>query len=258
MKPILTGWRKDPRDSRDRLVRLIPDLPELFDLSDRAPSVWNQLNLGSCVGHGKGAACTGIAIAQRVFTERFSPSWIYTGARSLEGTLDEDQGCYPRDAAKWIKRNGLLLEHFRPYTGKLETADPLTWLHDGKPVAEEALKWQIESYSRADNGVDGICSALAAGHLVAIGTPWPDRWMETDKIGRLPGIRRQDCRRAGGHCTFLLAYNRKLRMFLLQNSWGEDWGIMGRAWIPFEAFEVFKAAGRGYDAYYFEAQWGQA
>lgn len=247
---ILTGWRKDPRDTRDRLVRLVPpaELPERVDLSAQAPSpAWDQLQLGSCVGHGFAGVLTGAAIAQHVFVERFSPSWIYTGARALEGTLAEDNGCYPRDAAKWVKRNGLLLEHFRPYAGKLETTDPPTW-----PNAEEALKWPIESYTRADNGVDGICSALASGRLVAIGTPWPKKWMETWPPGRLPDIRRQDVRGAGGHCTFLLAYNRQTRQLLLQNSWGPGWGIDGRAWVPFQAFEVFKAAGRGYDAYYFD------
>lgn len=258
MKPILTGWHKDPFDGRDKLVQPVKELPEIVSLSSDAPATMNQLNLGSCVGHGNSGALTGAAIQQRVFIERYSPSWIYTGARALEGTLSVDNGCYPRSAAAWALKRGLLLEHFRPYTGKLEKTDPTTWEFNGKPVVYEALKWQIESYSRADNGVDGICAALAQGHFVVIGTPWPDKWMETDHAGRLRDIRRQDCKRAGGHCTFLAGYDRKRRMFLLQNSWGEDWGLNGRAWIPFQAFEVFKTSGRGYDAQYYEAKWGQA
>lgn len=252
-RPLLSGWKKDPRDDRDFLVRPVraEELPRAVDNSAIRPvnpAFRDQLQLGSCVGHGYAAVAGSEAVKAKKFVEWFSPMWIYNGARRTEGTLAQDEGCYPRDAAQWLVDHGALLEHFRPYTGKLDTSDPLLWALNGVPCPAEASKWPIAKYTRCDNGVLGICAALADGYLVVIGTPWPDRWMNPGKSGKLPVPKKCECKNAGGHCTYLFGYDQDRSLFKLGNSWGMDWALGGWAYAPFEAFDVFKASGRGYDA----------
>jgi hypothetical protein len=244
------GWKKDRYDSRDYLhVKLPPPkIPDSFSLIEFLPEVRDQGRVGSCVGFGIGGNLTGLAKKLGTFLEWFSPTWIYNGARFLEGTLTQDSGAYPRDALEWIKKNGCLLESLWPYDPqRLDKSAPPSSL------IPEAQKRPILEYYRVTSGVEGICSAIASGYFVSIGTPWFNKWMETEKGGILAEIHEDDIE-AGGHETFLYGYNKTQGYFYGINSWGKDWGINGRFAMLFSAFDVFKKFG-GYDAHYVIVNW---
>jgi hypothetical protein len=244
------GWRKDKYDGRDFIhYRLIPiTLPDSVDLSANLPEVRDQGNIGSCVGFGVGANITATAKQQDVFSEWFSPNWIYNGARFIEGTLNEDAGAYPRDGFQWLVDKGGLLEHFWPYDG--------TQLDKTPPPAKfdtEADKYPVLAYYRVTGGADGICTALAAGHFVSIGTPWFDTWFDVGADGVLPAVNSfSDC--VGGHETCLYGYDMTKGVFYGMNSWGPDWGRGGHYTMPMSAFSNFGAFG-GYDAHYVVVAW---
>ena len=241
------GWKKDTRDERDKLRgKAVVSVPDVVDLSPFLPSVRDQGNLGSCTGFGIGGNLTGCAKQQDAYTEWFSPTWIYNGARMLEGTLRYDDGAYPRDCLEFIKEYGSLLEHFRPYSDTLDKSDPTTWW-----CAPEAKKWPIVSYERLVDGVDGIISALASGHLVSLGTPWYDSWMYPDSSGVVPDDYRFV---VGGHEYLCYGYNKNTQLLYCQNSWGTGWGKGGRFMVPFSAIAQFKEDG-GYDAHIVRVDW---
>ena len=280
-----TGWCKDKVDERDRIHVTAKVVPDVVDLSANLPDVRDQGNLGSCTGFGIGGNLTGTAIQSGVYAtmnvkearalrakieseelsadgavnfnqeneytaavtpEWFSPKWIYNGGRLLEGSLDEDSGCEPRDNLEFVRKYGCLLEHFAPYVDKLDTTDPTKW-----SSAPEALKWPIVSYTRLVDGVDGVCSGLASGSFVSIGSPWYESWMDTDGEGTLE--ERYDWV-AGGHETFLYGYDKTTGFFMGQNSWGSSWGLGGRYKMPFSAINAFKQDG-GYDAHLVTVDW---
>ena len=243
----LAGWKKDRRDERDWLRgRAVVELPVAVDLSSILPSVRDQGNLGSCTGFGIGGNITGTAIDKDVYTEWFSPQWIYSGARLLEGTLDYDDGAYPRDCLDFIKDNGCLLEHYRVYRDTLDKTNPLTWIG-----ASSALLWPIVSYTRCVDGVDGIISALASGHLVSLGTPWYGSWEDVDLDGTLP----EDYGYvAGGHEYLCYGYDSIKKLLYCQNSWGTEWGNGGRFAVHFSAIDAFKLDD-GYDAHFVTVDW---
>ena len=105
------------------------------------------------------------------------------------------------------------------------------------------------SYYRVIDGVGGICGAIAEGHFVSIGTPWPDKWIHREPFnGDLEEITANDSS-AGGHETCLYGYDQIKQVFHGINSWSEEWGDGGLYTMPFSAFDTFKEMG-GYDAHF--------
>jgi hypothetical protein len=254
MTEFVSGWAKDKYDSRDylhlpRLVRV----PAAVDLSQLRSSVRQQGNVGSCVGQAiRGIGCA-VAISLAAFAEDYSPTWIYNGARFIEGTLAMDWGCYPKDALDWVLGHGLLYERYWPYDpSKLDMSAP------SSERQAQAIQYPDFAYYRCVDGVDGICSALAdswasiqvggPGWLVAIGAPWFALWMNPGSSGILSEVNSNDAI-AGGHETFLFGYDQGKGLLYGQNSWGTNWGNGGCFAMPFQAIEVFKQLG-GYDAHY--------
>ena len=238
------GWIKDEFNPKAVYHKAkAVKLPDVVDLSQFCPTVRDQGQVGSCTGHGVGGALTGTFIQKAIFTEWESVNWIYNGARKIEGTLNQDNGAMPDDCFQWLTDNGSLLEHFFPYKSVLSTDDPNIY----KVYAVILNNFQTV---RVDNGINGIMSALADGHLVAIGTPWFDTWEL--QSGILPPIDSKS-NVVGGHETFLYGYDITKGIVLGQNSWGTGWGMNGCYTMPMQAFQVFKDMQNqwgGYDAHY--------
>ena len=249
MIPRAAGWIKDKRKETDYLLTAGPSkaIPEVTDLSKFLPKVRNQGNQGSCVGHGIGGILTGKAIQLGVFEEWFSPRWIYYGGRYLGGYVNYDNGTEPRFALDWCLKKGCALESVWQYQSGFNPAPP------PDAAYTEALKRPLLTYTRVVDGVDGICSALAGNSLVAVGSPWYNKWGDTDSKGRLSKIKCWD-KLAGGHEYILWGHNLSNELFGCQNSWGEDWGSAGRMYLPFQAINQFKRHG-GYDAHVIEVNW---
>lgn len=237
------GWKKDRYDRRDYLYKAtLKEIPPSVILVNYLPDVRDQGKVGSCVGFGIGANLVARAKRLNTYTEWFSPTWIYNGARFIEGTLSQDVGCYPRDALHWLYMKGCLLERFWPYNPeKLDTLAPPSHLEP------EAAKYPLLSYYRVIDGTDGICEVLANEQYVSIGTPWFEKWIAPENEV-LAEVNTWDTV-VGGHETALYGYDKAKQIFYGINSWGADWGSQGFFTMPFSAFNIFKQRG-GYDAHY--------
>jgi hypothetical protein len=99
---------------------------------------------------------------------------------------------------------------------------------------------------------DGIRAALAAGHLVSLGTPWYASWDYPNAEGIVPA---DYSRVVGGHAYLAYGYDTDKQLVYCQNSWGVAWGKSGRFAVPFSSFEAHKKYG-GYDAHYINVCWG--
>jgi len=191
-------WKKDKFDKRDYLhKRKFIELPGSINHSELLTPIRDQGSVGSCVGFGIGINFNSVKKNLAIFEEWSSPTYIYNGARYLEGTLLLDCGCYPRDALEWTVDYGILDEHFWPY-------DP-SMVDRQAPSSErinQANRYVGFQYWRAVDGVDGLCDVLASGYLVSIGTPWFEEWRTTDVDGRL-ATPTANSTVAGGHETCL-------------------------------------------------------
>ena len=248
------GWKKDKYSNKDYLHRThkprLANIPDLYLLGN-IPSVRDQGNVGSCVGFAIGYNLTREALAKNIYSEAFSPTWIYNGARFIEGTLKEDSGAYPRDALDWILNKGGLLEHFWPYnTIQFDPTPPPS------KFDEEAAKYPVFAYYRITGGIDAICEVIASGNCVCLGIPWYSAWMNPSSNGVLKDVSWWSSV-AGGHEVLIYGYDRGTKFFKGLNSWGIAWGAGGTFSLPFEAFDCFGRYG-GYDAHYIEVIWEES
>lgn len=78
--------------------------------------------------------------------------------------------------------------------------------------------------------IDELAMAVLTLGPVVLGTNWYDGMFypdENHQIHLTGGI-------AGGHAYWINGVNMEKRMFRLLNSWGDEWGRKGMAWISFD------------------------
>lgn len=86
----------------------------------------------------------------------------------------------------------------------------------------------IKAYYWATNLRQMQTAVAHVGPLV-IGVNWYSGMFNTDSNGFLQVTGNVE----GGHCVTLVGVDLKKEAFVLQNSWGEDWGVQSRALLSF-------------------------
>jgi C1A family cysteine protease len=231
------GWLPDRPSHKDwrlsnKLGPAPASAPESVHLDPATyPTIRDQGQQGSCTGHG-----TRNALAQRLlardhaFWSRYdlSPAAAYYNARALEGSVREDSGAYIRDVVEGAAKFGVARESDCPYSdSKLVTS--LT------KAAQISAKWhQALHYYRCDEQgastettVTNIIRALADGMPVVFGFTCFSNLGEADADGRIPMPSPRD-REDGGHCMCIYEANVSSRLFIGPNSWGTNWGGVGK------------------------------
>jgi C1A family cysteine protease len=228
---IKFGWKKDPVDPRDKKFKITAPhtLPPSVDLRPRMPLIYNQLDIGSCVGNGVGGAIQFEQIKQG--KKDFVPSrlFIYYGAREMEGTIQEDSGCIIRDAIKVVASQGVCPESMWVYDTKKFKDKPCPCCY------KEALNNQVLEYLRiSPHNLYEVQHCLSEGFPVICGIILYESFMseEVAKTGIVP-MPKPNEEVIGGHCVLIVGYDSTREMMLCRNSWGTEWGIQGYFWIPF-------------------------
>lgn len=154
---------------------------------------------------------------------------IYFNARDVEGYANADTGCQIVDAVRCLVKLGACRESLWPYmVGKFRQ----------RPAASlyrEALDHRvIRSYKVSNTDGRGIRLALTNGYPVVIGTLVYSGIFDVTKANPIIPMPRRGERPQGGHCMTIIGHDDARRHYLLQNSWGPEWGNAGRAWIPYD------------------------
>jgi len=225
------GWVKDTPDPRDLKFKIeMPHaLPASVDLRPTMPAVYNQGNIGSCVGNGVAAAFQFEQIKQK--KKDFIPSrlFIYFGARKIEGTENEDAGCMVRDGVKVTVDSGVCPETMWQYIESKFKDKPTD------NCFKEALNNQVLKYLRiSPHNLYEVKHCLSDGYPIIFGFSVYESFMsaETAKTGiaKMPQPNEQSI---GGHCAVICGYSDEKQALLVRNSWGDQWGLKGYFWLPY-------------------------
>lgn len=198
--------------------------PAQASLGRHAAPVIDQRG-SSCLG----AACRGaLAIAASIGGWTLDPSYlaIYALARQLHvpgNDILPDLGAYPHRAFEALEDWGVVSRERWPDDSDIE-----------RPVAVDVLEAGASAvvtgvYRIREDGARRariIRESIAAGHPVVFGMAVDDAYMRWSDARTYPGRTGED---RGGHAQVIVGYTRGA--FIVQNSWGRDWGASGFAWL---------------------------
>lgn len=242
-------WTPDLPDPRDlKFVGPMQELPSAVDLRPLCPPVVNQGQVGSCTANALAAALGFLEINEQAAGlagqpeelaasfEPFSRMFIYYNERDLEGDVGQDGGAQIRDGVKSLAALGCCAEATWPY----KDVDAIfsrsdTFVKPSDAAYAEASAHKISSYLSIDNtDAAQIKACLAAGFPVVFGfTVFPS--FESDAVASngvvpMPG---PDEEPQGGHAVLCVGYDDARGVWIVRNSWGDQWGQAGYCLFPY-------------------------
>ena len=226
------GWNPDLPDHRDLYKAHKPmACPPKVDLRTTGflPPIWDQGSLGSCVAHATAAAYEFILGKDKEPDWMPSRLFIYYNARVLENSVASDDGCQIRDAVKQLNSLGACHEDIWPYQIPKFPIKPLAKCY------AQAKKDQVIQYSRILQTEQELEACLAGGYPICCGISLYESF-ETPaaaQVGLIPMPNLTE-RALGGHAVLVVGYDHIRRLFIMRNSWGEDWGDKGYFYLPYD------------------------
>jgi hypothetical protein len=238
--------RPDRIDYRDRIYNPpLVSLPEQYpdptqidqyflDYTDNHKLVLDQEQQGSCTGFGLAAVINyllwkrhteGEQTGAKVPLKKVSPRMLYQMARVYDEWPGEDyEGSSCRGAMKGWHRHGVCQEETWPYAnGRFVQPNP-GWERDA------ALR-PLGAYYRInkDSIVDMQAAVREVGAIYV--SAMVHRGWFLEQATKLPIIKMKSGD-TGGHAFAITGYNSQ--GFIVQNSWGRNWGYLGFAIMTYE------------------------
>ncbi|WP_448628514.1 C1 family peptidase [Geodermatophilus sp. URMC 64] len=224
----------DVFDERDLVYR--PRLTPLPPTQDGRPGdryVLTQQG-NSCTGHAVAAMINAVLAAGSDGTH-VSPYMLYRLARRYDEFQGEaDEGSSLRGALKGWYYHGILPDSEWP---GLDTAPEPDFDQDPR-LRDLALQRPMGAFYRVNTArLDDLQSAVTELSAVAASAAIHEGWARPTPVER--GEERMwvierppGARQLGGHAFCIVGYNET--GFLVQNSWGREWGRSGFATLPYD------------------------
>lgn len=227
------GWQGD--DGNKRVMMMAPrswpiqTIAPSSNLQSKCPTAKDQGPIGSCVGHGVAEAVSMAYFAATGQHLDLSRLMIYYNARAKEGNEAYDAGCQIVDAVSEMGSLGSCLETMWPYITANYRFKPCpdAYKQAGDHRALQSLK--------VDN-TDGrsIRLSLTNGSPVIMGALVYSAIQDLDVRNNVLPMPRSGERPIGGHCMLIVGHDDATQRYLVLNSWGLGWGVLGFCWIPYE------------------------
>jgi hypothetical protein len=195
----------------------------------------------------------------------FDPDDLYAACKKSDGSPDSD-GTFIRVACKVLLSQGGLIKQVLPgltpeqarqfaraRVGGAELPPPglslepilefVDWVEGHQhrhsrapsprrsapaPAVHAGDRVKISGYARLGTLTE-VKQTIAAYGDAWIGSPWANSWFTPQPDGTLPPPDQP----AGGHAYKLVGFDDNRAEFLMQNSWGSGWGLLGHAWMPY-------------------------
>jgi len=232
------GWRRDELDERDlpfeNFYRQATHFPTKFSLRPTSPSIYDQFQLGGCVGNGVARV---VHLQRR--KQKLTPDWVpsrlalYYWARAFDGTESIDAGAQIRNGIKAAAQFGAPDEALWPYDIDKFADEP------SDAAKTNALLSQALKYYHIRQTINWYKTCLTQGFGIVYGfnvyQQFESEAAATTGIIELPKSRATPI---GGHCEVITGWDDTKRAngvsgyWESANSWG-DWGDSGYDWKPY-------------------------
>jgi C1A family cysteine protease len=203
-------------------------LPPKVDLRPHMTYIENQDQTNSCVANAVAGAYEYLV---KKHTERdydVSRMFIYYNARDLGG-IDGDNGSVIADAIEGLRQYGACAEETWPFEVSEVNNAPSSDAYD------EAAQFVVEDMQLVPMQLNAWKSALAEGYPIVFGISLYESFDKQRKRGVVPLPTPNEVSRAahGGHAMLCVGYSDTDKVFIVRNSWGEEWGDNGYCYIPY-------------------------
>jgi hypothetical protein len=206
-------------------------LPPKVDLRSHMTKVEDQGQLSSCVANAVAGAYEYLVKRHRgEDAYDVSRLFIYYNARAREDATDEDGGAIIADAIESLRESGACSEETWPYEPDNVSAEP------SSEAYQEAADFLVEDMKLVPTTLGAWKAALAEGYPVIFGISLFESFDKHKRRGvvPLPSPREASRESHGGHAMLCVGYSDPDRVFIVRNSWGEDWGDKGYCYIPYD------------------------
>lgn len=235
------GWVPDTPSIKDHklTVPAIIGLPTQVDLGRTPfqPPILNQGATSSCVGH----ACSSLVhfLRRKLGLPEFQPSrlFAYYFARFVRHSdwHTVDEGAMIRDAMTALTVVGVCSEQDWPFDVSKINVRP------DPPDVVAAGGHRTLRYVRMLRGANSPDDLYYLRRSLADGYPWGfgisvySSFFDAGGDGVVPMPKVTDSLE-GGHMMYAVGYSDTQQLFKCANSWGEDWGDGGFAYLPYDYF----------------------
>lgn len=209
------------------------NLPPKVDLRQNMTEIEEQ-DGNSCVANATAGAYEYLAKMHTGEDYDVSRLFIYYNARYIgveeDASAIEDEGCMVRDAIEGLKQYGACSEETYPFNMKKVNKEPHAEAY------EEAANFLVEDIVLVPTTLEAWKSCLAEGNPIIFGLELYDSFDKQRKKGVVPLPSKNEERRESheGHSMLAVGYSDTDKVFIVRNSWGEDWGDKGYCYIPYD------------------------
>ena len=230
MNPTTYGYLSDPDQTNGADFQILAAQAPVKTTGDNVDlrafcTDTNQFDASACAGNATADSVEIVYAANNPGqpVDQLSRMFVYSMARTRDGTLDKDAGTYIRSCFEVLSTLGICREVLWPYDTQKVFVSPSIL------AQREALGHKIDAYYRIKSTgldrLDEIISALKSHHPVVFGTLIEQSF--TARLGLDRVIDRPKGATIGGHAMVIVGYIDG--MFLVKNSWGPYWRDGGYA-----------------------------
>ena len=208
----------------------VSQLPKKVDLRPYMTAIEDQGQLGSCTANATVGAVEYLFKTKANVELDASRLFVYYNAREIEGTEDEDSGSAICDAVESLQKIGICSEDHWPYDVNMAFTRP------DDTCYEAANEVRISDVKKIKVQLDEFKKVLAEGKPIIFGMALFDSFDRQRKKGFVPMPSKNETARAehSGHAMLCVGYSDVDEVFIVRNSWGNDWGDNGYCYIPYK------------------------
>lgn len=213
----------DPRPFQAKIST--SKLPPGVDLRRWMTPVEDQGAIGSCTSNALASAIEYLAL--RGANERVDVSrlFMYYNQRLWRGRVRDDNGAAISWGIRCLARLGVPHEKMWPYDPNLFAVQPPA------EVYAAAHQHRVVDWAKVPVHLDAVRACLAGGFPITMGTrTFGGLKLKADAIVAMPDPSDDD----GSHAMLIAGYDDREKLFIVRNSWGEDWGDKGYCYMPYD------------------------